>query len=123
MSRRLRKLPLFAAVVLAVLAAPLAPAAASAYNDWSGVWSSNYGDITFSWDKGTLAATYGKNGKMTLKPGDPWAKVIRGTWNEGKLSGDAEFRMDEDMKGFNGWRNSPGNSWTGNRETVPEPID
>lgn len=123
MKRQLCRQILFVAIVLAVLSASLTPASASAYNDWSGVWSSTYGDIKFTWTKGELAATYGKNGIMTLKPADHWAKVIRGTWSEGKVSGDLEFRMDDDMKGFKGWRNSPGNTWTGSRETVPEPID
>lgn len=123
MKKRLTLPLIYAAVVLAVLAMSSAPAAASAYNDWSGVWSSTYGDIAFTWTKGTLTGTYGKNGILTLKPADYWAKVVRGTWCEGKLSGDAEFRMDDDMKGFQGWRNSPGNSWTGGRDAVPEPID
>ncbi len=101
-----------------------APAGASAYNDWSGVWTTTYGDLTLAWTKqGGLTGTFGKNGQLEGKPADPWAAVIRGTWSDGKDSGSFEFRMDKDMKSFQGWRNSPGTPWRGTRDSVPEPVD
>lgn len=112
-----------AAVLLLLLVILPVPVGASAYNDWTGIWSTTYGDLQLSWTKqGELTGTFGQNGRLEGKPADPWAKVIRGTWSNGS-SGPFEFRMDDDMKSFQGWRNSPGNSWQGTRDTIPEPID
>jgi hypothetical protein len=121
--RTLKALAALALAAVLLLAAP-APAAASAYCDWSGVWATTRGEMTLvRAQDGGYTGTYGQTGRLELKAADPWAWVVRGTWRDGAASGPCEFRMDDDMKGFGGWRNSPGNVWRGTRDTVPAPVD
>ncbi|MCM8779757.1 MAG: FecR family protein [Candidatus Omnitrophica bacterium] len=91
----------------------------------TGIWSSNFGEITFTQSGNMVSATYTHDkGKIE---GKLEGNILRGTWSEAptykppKDAGDIEFVFSPDFKSFQGkWRSGSerqtwNGSWSGKR--------
>ena len=107
-------------VVLLLLCMPIKNVQASAYQNWTGVWTTNRGELRLRQDSGTVSGTYcSSTGLYSRVEGtltDEWGFTVRGKYYEGIESGLFEFRIEDNQQGFRGWLNSPGDMWAGKRE-------
>ena len=112
-------------VLLALLGAPAENARASAYQNWTGVWSTNRGELRLQQTgravSGAYCADSGLHSRLTGTFTDEWGFGLRGDYAEGIEAGAFEFRMVESNEAFRGWLHSPENVWTGRR--TPAAMD
>lgn len=107
-------------IALVLLCLPIENAQASAYQDWSGVWLTNHGEMKLKQDDRSVSGTYSINNELkgviegVIK--DEWGFTLQGKYYEGSDSGMFEFRIVESNESFQGWLNSLDNTWNGRRK-------
>ena len=110
----------FALLAVFVLLSLLTGSAqASVYQNWTGVWITNRGELKLQQEGKTVSGTYcadnGLNSRVEGFFSDVWGFSLRGKYYEGIDSGMFEFRMEESNRSFRGWSNQPGDIWMGKR--------
>ena len=118
MSLDTRRAVIFTVLIgLAFLWMPAEKAQASAYQNWNGVWITSQGELKLQQTDKTVSGAYcSKSGLYSRIEGvlvDEWGFGLRGKYHEGIESGPFEFRMVESNQSFQGWLNTPDNTWTG----------
>ena len=97
----------------------LPSAAASAYQDWSGYWITNYGKMQLLQNgnavNGAVAADNGPRCVLDARLADEWGFSLQGRYGEGTYLGAFAMKMNKDGASFEGWMNSPTSVWFGKR--------
>lgn len=105
--------------VIAGTAVSTEAAQASAYQDWTGVWSTNRGELILRQDGRAVTGEYCTDNELFAQLAgtidDEWGFSLRGNYAAGIETGAFAFRMTESNKRFQGWLTSPDNRWSGNR--------
>lgn len=82
---------------------------------WAGLWMTDYGSMIITEEQGVLKGVYGSE-EFTLE-GKITGNVFKGTFVEGNKTGEFEFTLNPDGKGFTGKRKLSGevqwSSWNG----------
>jgi|GEM_PF-3181296 len=109
-------------VAIVLLCVPMANIEASAYQNWTGVWATDYGKMKLEQQGKYVSGTYSlDNESMGYINGsieDEWGFTLSGTWNNGDTTGTFTFRMADMDDSFQGWWNSDNNTWNGRRISV-----
>ena len=86
---------------------------ASAWDNWTGVWDTNYGKMVLRQDGNHVSGTYEYEGGSRVE-GTVTDNVFNGTWYEPSSSGALKFTMSDDGMAFKGFWNG-NNTWNGTK--------
>ncbi|HWR41447.1 MAG TPA: hypothetical protein VN611_18290 [Patescibacteria group bacterium] len=103
---------------------PLNPAAASAYQDWTGVWMTNFGKMKLEQNGrmvyGNWGADRGTNGQLEGQLTDEWGFYLQGKCQEEGKSGGFQVKIIESNESFSGWLYTQDDFWFGRRLHVED---
>jgi hypothetical protein len=106
-------------ITLVLLCLPVEKVQASAYQNWSGIWLTNHGEMKLEQDGRSVSGTYSIDnevkGFIEGEIKDEWGFILQGKYFEAADSGMFEFRIVESNESFQGWLNSWDNTWNGRR--------